>query len=51
MKTIRPKNKKSLKKFINSFSTQTDTADNTLHQAETLEANSIQLLGFTNKVK
>ena len=45
------KEQEIIKKFINSFSTETDTADNTLQQAETLETNSIQLLGFTNKVK
>ena len=45
------KEQEIIKKFINSFSTETDSADNTLQQAETLEANSIQLLGFTNKVK
>ena len=45
------KEQEIIKKFINSFSTETDSADNTLQQAETLEANSIQLLGFTNKAK
>ena len=45
------KEQEIIKKFINSFSRETDTADNTLQQAETLETNSIQLLGFTNKVK
>ncbi|MEK9954695.1 MAG: TerB family tellurite resistance protein, partial [Pelagibacteraceae bacterium] len=45
------KEQEIIKKFINSFSKESDTADNTLQQAETLEANSIQLLGFTNKVK
>ena len=45
------KEQEIIKKFINSFSTETDSADNTLQQAETLEANSIQLLSFTNKVK
>ena len=45
------KEQKIIKKFINSFSTETDTVESTLQQAETLEANSIQLLGFTNKVK
>ena len=45
------KEQEIIKKFINSFSTQTDTVEGTLLQAETLEANSIQLLGFTNKVK
>ena len=45
------KEQEIIKKFINSFSKETDTVENTLQQAETLEANSIQLLGFTNKVK
>ena len=45
------KEQEIIKKFINSFSTETNLADNTLQQAATLEANSIQLLGFTNKVK
>ena len=45
------KEQEIIKKFINSFSTETDTVESTLQQAETLEANSIQLLGFTNKVK
>ena len=45
------KEQEIIKKFINSFSTETNLADNTLQQAEILEANSIQLLGFTNKVK
>ncbi len=45
------KEQEIIKKFINSFSKETDSADNTLQQAETLETNSIQLLGFTNKVK
>ena len=45
------KEQEIIKKFINSFSTQTDTVEGTLQQAEKLEANSIQLLGFTNKVK
>ena len=40
-----------IKKFITSFSKENESLDNTLQQAETLEANSIQLLGFTNKVK
>ena len=45
------KEQEIIKKFINSFSKETDTVEGTLQQAETLEANSIQLLGFTNKVK
>ena len=45
------KEQEIIKKFINSFSKETDTVEGTLLQAETLEANSIQLLGFTNKVK
>ena len=45
------KEQEIIKKFINSFSKETDTVEDTLQQAETLEANSIQLLGFTNKVK
>ena len=45
------KEQEIIKKFINSFSTKTETVERTLQQAETLEANSIQLLGFTNKVK
>ena len=45
------KEQEIIKKFINSFSKKTDTVEGTLQQAETLEANSIQLLGFTNKVK
>ena len=45
------KEQEIIKKFINSFSKETDTVENTLQQAATLEANSIQLLGFTNKVK
>ena len=45
------KEQEIIKKFINSFSTETNLADNTLQQAEILEANSIQLLSFTNKVK
>ena len=45
------KEQEIIKKFINSFSTQTETVERTLQQAEALEANSIQLLGFTNKVK
>ena len=45
------KEQEIIKKFINSFSTQTETVERTLQQAEALEANSIQLLGFTNKAK
>ena len=45
------KEQEIIKKFINSFSKETDTVEDTLQQAETLEANSIQLLGFTDKVK
>jgi len=45
------KEQEIIKKFITSFSKQTESIDNVLQQAETLEANSIQLLGFTNKVK
>ena len=45
------KEQEIIKKFINSFSKETDTVEDTLQQAETLETNSIQLLGFTNKVK
>lgn len=45
------KEKEIIKKFIASFSKETDKVEDTLQQAETLEANSIQLLGFTNKIK
>ena len=45
------KEQEIIKKFINSFSKETDTRDNALQQAEILEANSIQLLSFTNKIK
>ena len=45
------KEQEIIKKFINSFSTKTETVERTLQQAEALETNSIQLLGFTNKVK
>ena len=45
------KEQEIIKKFINSFSKETETVENNLQQAETLEANSIQLLSFTNKVK
>ena len=45
------KEQEIIKKFINSFSKETDTVEDTLQKAEALEANSIQLLGFTNKVK
>ena len=45
------KEQEIIKKFIASFVKETDTVEDTLQQAETLEANSIQLLGFTNKVK
>ena len=45
------KEQEIIKKFITSFSKQTESIDNVLQQAEVLEANSIQLLGFTNKAK
>ena len=45
------KEQEIIKNFINSFSKETDTTDNALQQAEILEANSIQLLSFTNKIK
>ena len=45
------KEQEIIKKFITSFSKEADSIDNTLQKAEALETNSIQLLGFTNKVK
>jgi len=45
------KEQEIIKKFITSFSKENESLDNTLQQAEALETNSIQLLGFTNKVK
>ena len=45
------KEQEIIKKFITSFYRENTSIDNTLQKAETLEASSIQLLGFTNKIK
>ena len=45
------KEQEIIKRFITSFYRENTSIDNTLQKAETLEASSIQLLGFTNKIK